>query len=581
MKFINKLTRVALFTLIALTFVSLTFGTSLRKAYALWDITVYQESKLNSGWENWSWGSTVRFDKYWPVYGGKTSIQVTSNAWGALYLHSKNSIDLDDYDRLQFQLYSKISNQKLKVLIYDSNNKKVAELNLSDFGGYPSKDKWKEYNIPFSKISNVSSIKGFAIQNATGNTTESIYLDNVYIKTSSEGDDKTSETTPSQPSEPTKPSDPDQQKPEEPKDTTQPSAEPSKGGYSTANGKVYKNGSPLKIKGVNWFGFDGGTKVVHGLWARNWKDMISQIKSLGFNSVRVPYCPKVLDGESVSSINYSLNPDLKGLNSLQIFDKVLNELNNQGLHILVDVHTPDCVAISDLWYTSSYSESEWINDLKFVANRYKGLSNFLGIDMKNEPKGKATWGTGDAKTDWKMAAEKAGKAILEVNPNILIFVEGVQNNPNCSGNTAHWWGGNMEPMACKPINNNYIPANKLVYSPHVYGPDVHMQSYFTASTFPGNMPSIWTTHFGFLADKGYTVIPTEWGGRYGNGGDAKDVTWHNALINYFKSKKICSTYYWDWNPNSGDTGGILKDDWKTPWANKVKMLTDFYNSCSL
>ncbi len=30
--------------------------------------------------------------------------------------------------------------------------------------------------------------------------------------------------------------------------------------------------------------------------------------------------------------------------------------------------------------------------------------------------------------------------------------------------------------------------------------------------------------------------------------------------------------WWSWNPNSGDTGGILADDWTTVLQNKVALL---------
>lgn len=39
---------------------------------------------------------------------------------------------------------------------------------------------------------------------------------------------------------------------------------------------------------------------------------------------------------------------------------------------------------------------------------------------------------------------------------------------------------------------------KLVYSPHVYGPDVFMQSYFAVPDFPANMPRIWTEQWGHI-----------------------------------------------------------------------------------
>ena len=42
-----------------------------------------------------------------------------------------------------------------------------------------------------------------------------------------------------------------------------------------------------------------------------------------------------------------------------------------------------------------------------------------------------------------------------------------------------------------------IDQSKLVYSPHVYGPSVYLQHYFTAPGFPNNMPAVWEQHFAF------------------------------------------------------------------------------------
>jgi len=53
----------------------------------------------------------------------------------------------------------------------------------------------------------------------------------------------------------------------------------------------------------------------------------------------------------------------------------------------------------------------------------------MGIDLKNEPHGAATWGMNSPSTDWNSAAERAGAAVLKANPNILIFVEGVEDPP--------------------------------------------------------------------------------------------------------------------------------------------------------
>lgn len=352
--------------------------------------------------------------------------------------------------------------------------------------------------------------------------------------------------------------------------------------YKVDEGVVYHNNNPVILKGVSWFGFESQYSFAPGgLWKRDYKEMIAQMKQLGFNSVRVPICPGTLRMNNVTGITFEngKNADLQNLKSIQVLDKIVSELNNQQMYILLDHHRIDCLTIPELWYSDSYSETQWIEDLQFMATRYKETEYFLGIDIKNEPHGKATWGTGNLQTDWNKAAENASEQILAVNNNILIFVQGIQANPSCSSNEGYWWGANFEPINCAPLSAQKIPSEKLVLSPHVYGPDVYMQPYFNDSNFPHNMPAIWQAHFGYLADKGYTVVPGEWGGRYGNNGHPKDVVFQDNIINFFIDKKICNSFYWDWNPDSGDTGGILQDDWTTPWDNKVTMLNNYYSRC--
>lgn len=256
--------------------------------------------------------------------------------------------------------------------------------------------------------------------------------------------------------------------------------------YAINAGKVVDdNGNAVQLRGVNWFGFETNTNVVHGLWARNWKDMITQMQGQGFNAVRLPFCPQTLRGTPPNSIDYGRNADLQGLSALQVLDKVVNELSSRGMYVLLDHHTPDCQSISELWYTGSYSEQQWITDLTFVAQRYASVPGVIGLDLKNEPHGAATWGTGNAATDWNRAAERASAAVLQVAPRWLIVVEGVAENPSCSSSGGHWWGGSLEPLECTPLN---IPADRLLLAPHAYGPDVYGQPYFGASISPTTCP---------------------------------------------------------------------------------------------
>jgi endoglucanase len=336
--------------------------------------------------------------------------------------------------------------------------------------------------------------------------------------------------------------------------------------YQARRGGIVDNrGAAIQLNGVNWFGFETNTHAPHGLWARNWREMLDQMQSLGINALRVPLCPSSIRGAKTEGVDGKFNPELANLNSVELLDKLIQETNQRRMYVVLDHHRPDCSGQSDLWYTDKYPEKMWLEDLATLATRYKDYPNVLGIDLKNEPRGAATFGTGNAKTDWNKAAERAAKIVLGIAPNWLMFVEGIEKNPTCSSQGPHFWGENLEPLNCTPLD---IPPDKLILAPHTYGPDVFPQPFFNDKTFPANMPAIWDRNFGQFVKQGYTVMLGEFGGRYAG----KDRIWQDQLVDYLLQRNLRSSFYWSWNPNSKDTGGLLKDDWRTVQQDKLDLL---------
>jgi endoglucanase len=331
---------------------------------------------------------------------------------------------------------------------------------------------------------------------------------------------------------------------------------------------VDANGQEVRITGVNWFGMETSNFAPHGLWARSLTDMLDQVVALGFNTLRLPYTNQLFDPASQpNGIDLQKNPDLQGLNGQQIMDRVIDEAGKRGLKVILDRHRPTADAQSDLWYTDRVPEERWIQDWVMLASRYSGNGTVIGADLHNEPKGAATWGDGNLKTDWRLAAERAGNAILAVNPDWLIFVEGIEH----TGDDWYWWGGNLAPAASAPVELS-IPS-QLVYSAHDYGPEVFQQKWFQVLDFPYNLPAVWTAHWAYLAQQSIApVLVGEFGGR-SVGGDTEGV-WQRNLVTYLKDAGISYTY-WALNPNSGDTGGVLTDDWTTPDANKLAVLSAY------
>lgn len=341
-------------------------------------------------------------------------------------------------------------------------------------------------------------------------------------------------------------------------------AEPGAGYWHTSGRQILDAaGQPVRIAGINWFGFETGNHIVHGLWTRDYKSMLDQIESLGYNTLRVPFSDDILkSGTLPDSINFAdgKNADLQGLTSLQVLDRIVAYAGQIGLKIVLDRHRPDAGGQSALWYTASVPESTWIANLKALAGRYKGDSTVIGIDLHNEPHDPACWGCGDTTRDWRLAAQRAGNAVLSVNPDLLIMVEGVQSYNGVNG----WWGGNLMGVAQYPVQLD-VP-NRLVYSAHDYATSVAQQPWFSDPSFPDNMPGVWDRYWGYIFKQNIAPV---WLGEFGTTLQSTvDQRWLAALVTYLRST---STYgsdsfhwtFWSWNPNSGDTGGILKDDWST------------------
>jgi endoglucanase len=331
---------------------------------------------------------------------------------------------------------------------------------------------------------------------------------------------------------------------------------------------VDADGRVVHISGVNWFGLETGTFAPQGLWARGLDSMLDQIAQSGFNTIRLPYSDQLFDpGSTPNGIDFQKNPDLQGLSGPQIMDQVISRAGQRGLKIILDRHRPTAQAQSELWYTSTVSEQRWIDDMVMLANRYKGDPTVIGIDLHNEPHGPATWGDGNPATDWRAAAERGGDAVLQANPDWLIFVEGIEHQAD----DWYWWGGNLSLAGLLPVELS-VP-NKLVYEAHDYGPEVSDQKWFHASDFPQNLVSLWNSHWGYLKESGGApVLIGEFGG-HSVGNDAEGV-WQRTLLAYLQANGFDYTY-WCWNPNSGDTGGVLEDDWTTVDPAKLALLQGY------
>ena len=155
---------------------------------------------------------------------------------------------------------------------------------------------------------------------------------------------------------------------------------------------------------------------------------------------------------------------------------------------------------------------------------------------------------------------------MDVNPNALIFIEGVEQSVKSDAYTwgqpdsktdppyiPAWWGGNLRGVRKYPV----VPdsgTSQIVYSPHDYGPSVYNQTWFDKDfTEQTLLDDYWYDTWAYVnAEDIAPLLIGEWGGHMDGG---KNQQWMELLRDYMINHHINHTF-WCLNTNSGDTGGL-------------------------
>ncbi|HWU49107.1 MAG TPA: glycoside hydrolase family 5 protein [Asticcacaulis sp.] len=338
----------------------------------------------------------------------------------------------------------------------------------------------------------------------------------------------------------------------------------------------------VRLRAVNWFGAESAALVPGGLDRQPLGHIAALIKSGGFNAVRLPWCNEMVERNPVVDPGLvAANPALKGLHALAVYDAVVRGLTDQGLMVILDNHRSrgdwccDAAHGDGLWYTPLYPESAWLADWKTMAGRYRDNPRVIAAELRNEIRPDAsmgttpTWGTGDAATDWRLAAQRGAEAVLTVSPDLLIVV----------GTPAYQT--DLSPVRDHPLKLS-LP-NRLVYAAHDYAWDRSPDELADPLAFEIGAWQRW----GFVREGGhpYTapVFISEWGGCV-QGPCAPDrAAFVTAFAQYARSSRI-DWAYWPlngvqmagYNRKAGalEGYGLLKPD-GSDWANPalVKQMT--------
>ncbi len=388
-------------------------------------------------------------------------------------------------------------------------------------------------------------------------------------------------------------------------------------------------GNEVWLTGANWFGFNCTENCAHGLYASDVDDFLENVSNHGINLIRMPISTELLvswmEGEplEVSSVNagndppyFVVNPDFvlsdgKTLkNSMEIFDVIMQKMKKYGLKVMVDVHSPASHNSGhnyNLWFYQTGAEDadnmatgyftgekitwdNWKDSITWLAEKYHNDDTIIGYDLKNEPHGKrgyngtvcpsdiAKWDDSTDLNNWAYSATECANSVLDVNPNALIFIEGVEQYPKTEKGYTYdtadiwqasaevspwygaWWGGNLRGVKDYPITPS-SGTSQIVYSPHDYGPSVYAQTWFEKDfTTQTLLDDYWYDTWAYINDQDIApLLIGEWGGHMDGASNEK---WMTLLRDYMINNHINHTF-WGLNPNSGDTGGLLGYDFAT------------------
>ncbi|MEV5445217.1 cellulase family glycosylhydrolase [Streptomyces sp. NPDC052644] len=363
--------------------------------------------------------------------------------------------------------------------------------------------------------------------------------------------------------------------------------------HTRGNRIVDAHGNEVRLTGANWFGFNTTERVFHGLWSANIADLTRAMAQRGVNIVRVPVSTQLLlewkEGRAAvsSAVSAYANPELAGKTTLQVFDHWLDLCEQYGIKVMLDVHSAEADNAGHfhpVWWKGTITAEDFHTAWEWVTARYRGDDTIVAMDIKNEPHGgagetpRAKWDGSTDQDNFKYACETAGKRILAINPHLLILCEGIQIYPkngsgwsstNAADYHSTWWGGNLRGVRDHPVDLG-AGNDQLVYSPHDYGPLVAPQPWFTGDWNRATLErDVWDPNWLYLHKENTApVLIGEWGGFMDGGPNEK---WMTALRDLIAEEGLHHTF-WCLNPNSGDTGGLLLNDWRTWDEEKYALL---------
>jgi endoglucanase len=357
--------------------------------------------------------------------------------------------------------------------------------------------------------------------------------------------------------------------------------------------------APMTLKAMNWYGFEYAPFVPDGLDQAPLDSVLSTVHHLGFNALRITFANETVESNPIVVAGLDANPELRGWHSLDIMHRIIERAHEFGIRVILCNSRSEAgrgpELKSGLWYTERYSQTSWASDWLELARRFQNDSAFVGVDLRNEPhiigstldqtsvlNNGPLWGafqgTYYRERDWRYAAQTLGNQLLDVNPHLLIIVEGVQMylDPMKGVMTGGLWGSNLIGVQYDPIVLSY--PSQLVYSVHEYGPHMWQGDWFNPKTTYSSLVNRWTNLWGYLLNARKILRAPIFVGEFGTCHEYyaciassqgwKQGFWFQSFVKFLAAHPQVGWAYWALNPTGpfrtqdDDFYSLVTRDWR-------------------
>jgi len=142
---------------------------------------IYTDSLQNS-WQDWSWSATRDFNNASPAHSGSKSISISLTAWGALSLHHAD-INTSSNSSLSFWIHGGATGGQQLRIYAELGSVAQPSVNLPVLIA----NAWQQVTFPLAAlgVANQPNFARLSIQDATGITVPTFYVDDIMLVTNS------------------------------------------------------------------------------------------------------------------------------------------------------------------------------------------------------------------------------------------------------------------------------------------------------------------------------------------------------------------------------------------------------------